>query len=69
MVGGVYPPYTLSGPTTKKKHFLCVSSLEDFALSKAKWDGKVFLDGRKEGRTDRLTDERTDGRTPNDSDV
>ena len=27
VVRGVYPPYTLSGPTTKKKHFLCVSSL------------------------------------------
>ena len=24
---GVYPPYTLSGPTTKKPLFLCVSSL------------------------------------------
>ena len=24
MVRGVYPPYTPSGPTTKKKHFLCV---------------------------------------------
>jgi len=23
----VYPPYTLSGPTTKKNTFLCVSSL------------------------------------------
>jgi len=27
MVRGVYPPYTLSGPTTKKKLFLCASSL------------------------------------------
>ena len=28
MVRGVYPPYTLSGPTTKKTLFLCVSSLK-----------------------------------------
>ena len=27
VVWGVYPPYTLSGPTTKKILFLCVSSL------------------------------------------
>ena len=27
MVRGVYPPYTLSGPTTKKNYFLSVSSL------------------------------------------
>ena len=27
VVRGVYPPYTLSGPTTKKTLFLCVSSL------------------------------------------
>ena len=27
VVGGVTPPYTLSGPTTKKTLFLCVSSL------------------------------------------
>ena len=27
VVGGVTPPYTLSGPTTKKNTFLCVSSL------------------------------------------
>ena len=27
MVRGVYPPYTLSGPTTKKNLFLCLSSL------------------------------------------
>ena len=27
VVRGVYPPYTLSGPTTKKNTFLCVSSL------------------------------------------
>ena len=33
---GVSPPYTLSGPTTKKKKKLCVSSLinaEDFNFS------------------------------------
>ena len=24
VVRGVYPPYTLSGPTTQKKHFMCV---------------------------------------------
>ena len=29
VVGGVTPPYTLSGPTTKKTTFLCVSSLND----------------------------------------
>ena len=30
VVRGVYPPYTPSGPTTKKKHFLlCVSSLKE----------------------------------------
>ena len=27
VVRGVYPPYTLSGPTTKENTFLCVSSL------------------------------------------
>ena len=28
MVRGVYPPYTLSGPATKKTLFVCVSSLK-----------------------------------------
>ena len=30
VVRGVYPPYNLSGPTTKKITFLCVSSLNWF---------------------------------------
>ena len=31
VVRGVYPPYTLSGPTLKKHFFLCVSSLKGAA--------------------------------------
>ena len=37
MVRGVYPPYTLSGPTTKKNFFLCVSSLSKKTCALTNW--------------------------------
>ena len=43
MVRGFYPPYTLSGPTTKIKTFLCVSSLTSVVSSCF-----VFRDRRRE---------------------
>ena len=33
MVRGVYPPYTLSGPTTKKKHFFYVCLPLEYTVS------------------------------------
>ena len=34
VVGGVTSPYTLSGPTTKKTLFICVSSLREGVKNK-----------------------------------
>ena len=49
VVRGVYPPYTRSGPTTKKTTFLCVSSL------RGSWDFHSILrlkkiKGKKEAK-------------------
>ena len=41
---GVYPPYTLGGPTTKKTLFLCVSSLSGDGLEKIKHTHKLPID-------------------------
>ena len=41
VVGGVTPPYTLSGPTTKKHFFLCVSSLRAKTIDFPQLNGKV----------------------------